>query len=104
MYGEDGKDHLEGWAGNDDIDGGPGDDSIAGNEGSDELNGGSGNDEISHRHLDTNSGGSPIDSERMKSDGSKDKIDCGDGTGDEVWLNTSVDGDTQVNCEILHEG
>ena len=56
------------------------------------LLGGSGDDRIFH--WDHNS-------PATRSDGGKDVIDCGSGI-DEVWINTSIDGDIAINCETVH--
>ena len=38
------------------------------------------------------------------SDGNKDVITCGEGN-DEVWINTSIDGDEyNGQCESIHDG
>jgi hypothetical protein len=59
--------------------------------GSDKISGGPGNDVMGHSDLVT------------VFDGFRDYLDCGPGE-DEVWINTSVDTDIAVNCEIIHEG
>jgi Ca2+-binding RTX toxin-like protein len=85
-------------------------DVICGGVEDDYIDGGSGNDEIVGRALgDVLVGfeGSDLissnDDKNTDPDGYKDKIDCGPGE-DEAWINTSIDGDMAVNCEILHTG
>ena len=91
MSGGSGHDFMLGREGDDNINGDSGDDTILGFRGADILKGSSGNDRIFHDFLRF-----PVEP-----DGSKDSIDCGSGN-DEAWINVSQDGDTAVNCEILH--
>ncbi len=100
-----GNDRAGGDDGNDVIDGGLGDDTIAGGTiaftmgcgsgagGADNLNGGPDNDKIFHSSFDRTS----------VTDGARDFISCGPGN-DEAWINTSIDGDIAVGCEIVHAG
>ena len=84
---------------NDDIKGGSGNDLLEGNGGSDVISGGSGNDII--YHWTEQQGTNPDGSGSAKG---TDTITCGSGR-DEVFMNTSVDGDTAASdCEIVHEG
>jgi hypothetical protein len=73
--------------------GGPTDDLIVGEMGTDIMNGQDGDDKIYHGLLNSTT-----------TDGSKDLVVCGDGQ-DEVWINSSVDGDqVSDDCEIIHRG
>lgn len=97
-----------GLAGGDVIDGGYGKDTIIGDNmnapgapedcggqsgGADNLNGGPDDDKIYHSSII-----SPT-----ASDGRKDIINCGPGK-DEAFINTRIDADTAINCEIVHAG
>lgn len=90
------------------IDGGYGKDTIVGdnmnvpgapedcggqNGGGDNLNGGPDDDKIYHSNII-----SPT-----ASDGWKDIINCGPGK-DEAFINTRIDADVAINCEIVHAG
>jgi len=130
MNGDGGDNHICGFAGNDRIalsvgndigignsgnaiiDGSLGSDTIVGGSetlpgigscrapggGGDTLNG-PGDDQIFHDIRDT-----PLTTPaNIASDGARDMIDCGTGN-DEAWINTSVDGDIAVHCEIVHAG
>jgi Ca2+-binding RTX toxin-like protein len=94
--GENGDDNLNGGAGNDlligDYEDGPG----GVKNGADVILGGSGDDKLFHSAYLASSGGQPL-----KSDGSKDTLDCGPGN-DEAWINVSTDHDTAINCEKVH--
>jgi Ca2+-binding RTX toxin-like protein len=103
-------DNGVGAGGDDTINGGVGDDFIIGdnyagfncdfgNPGADRLIGGPGNDNIFHGNLPL-----PVDVNTAKlSDGHKDYVDCGPGD-DQAVINTSVDGDTAINCETVITG
>jgi Ca2+-binding RTX toxin-like protein len=93
IAGGDGDDSLAGEEGNDRINGGPGDDKVYGGAGIDRINSGPGNDYLTHGYPGT----------FAEPDGSRDVIDCGDGT-DEVYINVNVDHDSAVNCETVHSG
>ena len=93
MTGGDGNDRMSGGDGNDMINGGNGNDKIQGLSGFDYLKGGNGNDLIYQFSPSFRGGINP--------DGSKDFIDCGPGQ-DEAWIQGQMDGDTAVNCEIVH--
>jgi len=123
INGEDGSDILFGSTGTDRMHGGLGNDTLAGQEGSDILYGGDGNDiligDVNSRGdspgADIIKGGPGGDKlfqsqyiessggEPLKSDSSKDILDCGDGN-DEVWVNVNTDHDEFPNCEIAHTG
>jgi hypothetical protein len=103
-------DNGVGGGGDDTINGGIGDDFIIGDNyagfncdlgsaGADRLIGGPGDDNILHGNLPL-----PVDVNTAKlSDGHKDYIDCGPGD-DQAVINTSVDGDTAINCETVITG
>jgi len=93
MIGAAGNDRMSGGDDEDTIDGGDGNDMIQGLSGYDYLKGGKGNDLIYQF--------SPFFRGGLNPDGSKDFIDCGPGQ-DEVWIQGQMDGDTAVNCEIVH--
>lgn len=93
IIGGEGNDTIFGGDGGDTIMGGPTDDLIVGEMGTDIMNGQDGDDKIYHAFLNSTT-----------TDGSKDLVVCGDGQ-DEVWINSSVDGDqVSDDCEIIHRG
>lgn len=91
ITGGDNDDLIDGGDGHDTLDGENGNDMIRGGLGFDSIRGGPGDDRIYHGDLNI----------LIKSDGSKDRIDCGPGN-DEAWVNTMDDGDEATNCEIVH--
>jgi hypothetical protein len=114
VCGRDGNDNIDlkgngdaghGSGGNDIINGGFGNDGIVGDYtngcsfgsvGADKLIGGPGDDVLGH-------GSSSSSGLIALSDGHRDYIDCGPGN-DRATINTSVDGDIVVNCEIVTSG
>jgi hypothetical protein len=64
--------------------------------GADQLSGGPGNDSIYHDKV-------TLFEETTASDGAKDLINCGPGH-DRAFINTSVDGDVAINCEMVFKG
>jgi Ca2+-binding RTX toxin-like protein len=120
MIGDDNPNSICGANGNDNIVLRGGSDVAYGNEGHDIINGGEGNDGIFGGGVlatgcMSGGGGDRLiggpgddkifhdDNSNTLSDGFKDYIDCGPGK-DEAWINTSVDNDIAINCEILHTG
>ena len=120
MDGGDGADTMDGGRGNDDMRGGNGHNNMTGGAGSDRMsggddedtiNGGDGNDKIQglsgYDYLKGGKGNdliyqfSPFFRGGINPDGAKDFIDCGPGQ-DEAWIQGQMDGDTAVNCEIVH--
>ncbi len=102
LDGGDGRDRIFGGPGNDTIQGGNGDDVLRGRSGDDTIEGGDGDDVIwVGRGADVQSGGNGNDKmHALARDNQVDKIDCGEGDKDVVWLN-AAEHDVHVNCEIV---
>jgi Ca2+-binding RTX toxin-like protein len=121
MYGDDGNDRLIGSDANDGLYGGPGNDYYDGGFGSDSIveidprlgilvfsddviSGGQGDDFIfsalGSDRIHGGPGNDIIRPDGYHRDFSFDTLDCGSGTGDQVYYN-SGDGDTTVNCEQI---
>ena len=93
IVGGEGNNIIFGDNGSDTILGGSGNDVLIGGNGHDAIMGQLGNDKIYHGAMGTTA-----------SDGNKDVITCGEGN-DEVWINTSIDGDEyNGQCESIHDG
>jgi Ca2+-binding RTX toxin-like protein len=109
IYGEVGNDYLYGGSGDDLIDGGLDYGYIYGGRGNDKLSGGNDRDIViggpgADRIIGTDGDDFLYHAEVESTfpDGSKDILDCGAGTGDEVWINKLKDRDQVINCEIIH--
>jgi hypothetical protein len=111
VFGGWGRDTLNGEGGNDRMRGGPGPDTLNGGEdndvlrgrwGADVVDGGNGDDIIwVGRGADVQFGGAGNDNmHALARDRKFDRIDCGEGDRDVIWLN-SRESDVHVNCEIV---
>jgi RTX calcium-binding nonapeptide repeat (4 copies) len=102
LNGEGGNDRMRGGPGADTLNGGEGDDVLRGRWGSDVVDGGNGDDIIwVGRGVDVQFGGAGNDNmHALARDRKFDRIDCGEGDRDVVWLN-SRESDAHVNCEIV---
>ena len=97
-----GNDRARGGPGNDTVNGGEGNDVLRGRWGNDTVNGDNGDDRIwVGRGADVENGGAGNDRmHALARDRMVDRIDCGEGDKDVVWLN-SKEADVHVNCEIV---
>jgi Ca2+-binding RTX toxin-like protein len=102
LNGEGGNDRMRGGVGNDTLNGGDGNDVLRGRWGDDVVNGDNGDDRIwVGRGADVENGGAGNDRmHALARDRMVDRIDCGEGDKDVVWLN-SKEADVHVNCEIV---
>lgn len=97
-----GNDRARGGPGNDTVNGGEGNDVLRGRWGNDTVNGDNGDDRIwVGRGADVENGGAGNDRmHALARDRMVDRIDCGEGEKDVVWLNAKEQ-DVHVNCEIV---
>jgi Ca2+-binding RTX toxin-like protein len=102
LNGEGGNDRMRGGPGTDTLNGGEGNDVLRGRWGNDVVNGDNGDDRIwVGRGADVENGGAGNDRmHALARDRMVDRIDCGEGDRDVVWLN-SKESDVHVNCEIV---
>ncbi|HEX7256126.1 MAG TPA: calcium-binding protein [Gaiellaceae bacterium] len=102
LNGEGGNDRMRGGPGNDTLNGGEGNDVLRGRWGNDVINGDNGNDIIwAGRGADVVNGGAGNDRIHVLArDRQVDRVDCGEGNRDVVWLNAR-ESDVHVNCEIV---